>query len=136
MIMEKIILDCGLKEYAIGNGVLSINAADFNMYERFAEVSERVVLLDAELTEKVKHATSGKDILRLYCETDRTVKELLQYAFGEHNDFDKIVCGVNMFAAANNGKRVIANLLNALAPILENGTESVKSGTVGAAERR
>ena len=52
--------------------------------------------------------------------------------FGEENDFDALLGGVNLLAVAGNGERVITNLLQALLPVL---TEGAKLCAAGQAEQ-
>ena len=51
------------------------------------------------------------------------MKQVLGWVFAPGNDFDKILGGVNLLAVANNGQRVVTNLLDALQPILLEGAE-------------
>ena len=61
-------------------------------------------------------------------ETDQRIKRVLNEIFGQENDFDKILEGVNLMAVASNGQRVVSNLMDALQPIMEEGAQAcVKS---------
>ena len=52
------------------------------------------------------------------------MKEVLGWVFGEGNDFDQILGGVNLLAVGKNGQRVVTNLFDALQPILVEGAEN------------
>ena len=67
---------------------------------------------------------SGAAVLRLLAQADREIKDVLTQVFGQENDFDKLLGGVNLLAVAGNGQRVISNLLEALQPIMVAGAES------------
>ena len=72
---------------------------------------------------------------------DREIKEKLSGVFGPGNDFDALLGGVNVMAVGNNGQRVITNLLNALAPCIEEGAErhmkdAAQEAKLGRAQRR
>lgn len=51
------------------------------------------------------------------------MKQLLNWIFGGDNDFHKLLDGVNLLAVADNGERVITNLLQALEPVLLEGAK-------------
>ena len=53
--------------------------------------------------------------------------------FGEENDFDKVLEGVNLAGCGANGKRVVQNLLDALTPILQDGAAQHLQSTAAAA---
>ncbi len=65
----------------------------------------------------------GAAVVQLLNRADREMKGILSWVFGEGNDFDKILNGVNLLAVADNGQRVVANLLEALQPVLVEGAE-------------
>ena len=44
--------------------------------------------------------------------------------FGEENDFDQLLEGVNVLAVAANGQQVITNLLAALEPVIAEGVKN------------
>ena len=52
------------------------------------------------------------------------------------NDFDKILGGVNLLAVADNGQRVVTNLMEALQPILTAGAERCATQTADAAVQK
>ena len=127
--MEKLCFDDGLKEFQVnGNGVLRFNPADPNLYGRFLDVLETIREVEKELVASAKRLEqcqdSGAAVLRLMREADRKLKGLLDGAFGEGNDFDALLGGVNLLAVAGNGRRVIENLLEALQPVLAEGAEA------------
>ena len=135
--MEKITFDSGLKEYRInGNGVLRFNPADPNVYARFLEAVDKIQDMEKALTEealKLPDQDSGTQAVKLLARADKQMKELLSWVFGEQNNFDKLLGGVNLLAVADNGQRVITNLLEALQPILITGAEKCAKETAQAA---
>lgn len=130
--MEKLILDTGVKEYQINDGgVLRFNPSDPNVYARFLDVTDKIQTVEDDLVAKAKEIEkaenqeqSGAAVLRLMAEADRKTKKLLAEVFGEENDFDAILGGVNLLAVASNGERVITNFLAALQPIMVSGAEN------------
>lgn len=117
--MEKITFDAGVKSYRINGGaLLKFNPADPNMYARFLEAVEKIKDLEKEL-----ELTDGKQALEVMCQADQKIKSLLGWVFGNGNDFDALLGGVNLLAAATNGQRVITNLLQALLPVITDGAK-------------
>ena len=124
--MEKLKFDSGVKEYDLGCGVLRFNPSDPNLYSRFLDGAEEIQKVEKELLEKAKSAQNdpdGKLTVRLLVEADQKMKSLLQKVFGSGNDFDEILGGVNLLAVAENGQRVVTNLMEALQPVLIQGAE-------------
>lgn len=126
--MQNLTIDTGMKEYLINNrAVLRFNPGDPNLYHRFFAAAPQLDTLDAELTEKLKALPAEPDPARtgqglaLLNDYDRRIKALLTEIFGEENDFDKVLEGVNLAGCGANGKRVVQNLLDALTPILQDG---------------
>lgn len=72
---------------------------------------------------KMLEETDGAGIVQLMNKADKEMKQLLSWVFGQDNDFDSILGGLNMLAVAENGQRVITNFLSALQPILVAGAE-------------
>lgn len=134
--MEKLNFDSGVKEYQINDGgVLRFNPGDPNVYARFMDamdsirtVEEKLVAKAKELEQTEDQQVSGAAVLRLMRESDWEIKNILSEVFGEGNDFDNILGGVNLLAVAGNGERVITNLLTALQPIMVAGAESCAQG--------
>lgn len=130
--MEKLMIDSGIREYQINdNGVLRFNPSDPNVYARFVEMMEKIQCVEKKLVEKAKELEkaenqeeSGTAILKIMAEADRDMKKLLAEVFGQSNDFDKLLGGVNLLAVAGNGERVITNFLTAMQPIMVAGAES------------
>lgn len=125
--MEKLQFDSGIKEYRInGAGVLRFNPGDPNLYARFLEAGDKLLQVEKDMTawaSKLPENAGGSEMLQLMAEADKQMKQVLNWVFGAGNDFDKILGGVNLLAVANNGQRVVTNLLNALQPILLEGAE-------------
>ncbi len=123
--MQELNIDTGVREYRInGSGVLRFNPSDPNVYNRFTEMLEKVQAVENELVEKagrLPEENNGAAALVLLADADRKTKAALQEAFGQENDFDQLLGGVNLMAVAGNGERVVTNLLDALRPIIMDG---------------
>ena len=123
--MKKISFDSGIREFQInGNGVLRFNPSDLNVYNRFIESIDEIKKIENTLVERGKELgekPSGADIIKLMRESDRQIKKVLTYVFGEQNDFEQIFDGVNTMAPTDNGERVITNFFAALSPMMEEG---------------
>ena len=118
--MEKLQFDSGMKSFRInGGGVLRFHPGDPNLYSRFLEAVDKFKALEQELTQAC--AKEEADILRVLEDADAKMKKLLNWVFGGDNDFHKLLDGVNLLAVADNGERVITNLLQALEPVLLEG---------------
>lgn len=124
--MEKIQFDSGVKTFRLGDmGKLRFHPGDPNLYARFMESIEKMQDVEKELQEQAKKV-SGEDggaAVRLLQEADRKMKALLSWVFGEENDFDRLLGGVSLLAVAENGERVVTNLLHALEPVLLEGVQ-------------
>lgn len=130
--MQTLCFDDGIQEFEVnGNGVLRFNPTDPNVYDRFRELvgefeaieqdyQDNLSALEAEKTDENGFAVGGK-AFELMRAMDLRVKERLAYAFGGGNDFNTLLGGVNLMAIGRNGKRVMVNVLEALAPLVENG---------------
>ena len=134
--MEILNFDSGIREYNINNnGVLRFNPADPNVYARFFDAAEQIQKIEEDLTEKGKALANdeenGEAAIRLMQEADKKVKELLGQVFGPGNDFDELMGGVNLLAVADNGERVVTNLMQALLPIIEKGAQRCAEQKVG-----
>lgn len=139
--MEKIIFDSGIKEYEINNnGVLRFNPSDPNVYARFFDAAEQIQQIENDLVKKGESLNdaenSGEAAIRLMQEADTKVKGILSDVFGESNDFDKLLGGVNLLAVACNGERVITNLMQAMVPIIEQGAKRCAEQKVGDAVKK
>lgn len=130
--MEKLIFDTGVKEYQINdNGVLRFNPSDPNVYARFLAAMGKIEAVENALVNKAQEiesiedqSESGAAVLQLMAEADREIKIILSEVFGQANNFDEILGGVNLLAVTANGERVITNFLEALQPIMVAGAES------------
>lgn len=127
--MEKLIFDNGVKEYSInGRATLRFNPADPNVYARYVDCIEKINGIEAEMRtagaamdeNSPDYAKQSLDIMR---NADAKVKTMLRETFGAQNDFDAIFDGVNVMGVAVNGKMVITNFMEMLAPILEDGAK-------------
>lgn len=138
--MEKLNIDVGLKRYLLveGGAPLSFNPGDPNVYARYMEVVPKIEAVEREMAEKanavdVNSPDAGEKALKIMRETDLRMKNLLSQIFGEGNDFDRILKGVNLMAVTENG-RVINNVLDALTPIMDAGAKSCVDSEVNAAK--
>ena len=124
-----------------GNGILTFNPSDFNVYQRFFGLLKELPELEKRYAAEVEQpgseddsfALAGRELDRAR-ELDREIKDKLGAAFGPGNDFDALLGGVNLMAVGNNGQRVITNLLNALAPYIENGVNDHVTSAASAAK--
>lgn len=138
--MEQLIFDSGVKEYQLPGGVLRFNPSDPNVYNRFMKCLDKIKAVEQQMAAKAKVVSDqgGDDIaeksLAVMRETDVKFKAILNEVFGHGNDFDQLLDGVNLMAVATNGERVIANLLNALQPIMENGAKTYVNTEVSTAK--
>lgn len=137
--MESLNISIGIKEYQLveGGAVLSFNPGDPNVYARYMEALPKIKSVEMEMAAKAKainasEPDAGEKSLQIMRETDRRMKELLNSIFGEGNDFEKILKGVNLMAVTETG-RVISNVLDALTPIMNAGAKSCVSDEVSAA---
>ena len=142
--MKTILIDSVLEEYQLveGGEPLSFNPGDPNVYARYMEVLPKIKAVEQEMAGKANAVDAnapdaGEKALKIMRETDLKMKELLNQIFGEDNDFDKILKGVNLMAVGSNGKRIVENLLGALLPIMESGAKScVREEVVDAKQKR
>ncbi len=135
--MENLIFDNGVKEYSInGRATLRFNPADPNVYARYVDSVEKINEIEAEMRaagasldeNSSDYAKQSLDIMR---DADAKVKAMLRETFGAQNDFDAIFDGVNVMGVAVNGKMVITNFMEMLAPILEDGAKRFVDQAVG-----
>ena len=120
--------------------MLRFNPSDPNVYDRFFRAADDFRRIEQELTDGGLEGLEGQALaegmVRRMEETDRKVKRTLNEVFGEPNDFDALLEGVNLMAVASNGERVVTNLLAALAPILEQGArECAEQSAAGAVQQ-
>ncbi len=139
--MEKLTFDTGIREYDVnGRGVLRFNPSDPNVYDRFFRAADDFRRIEQELTDGGLEGLEGQALaegmVRRMEETDRKVKRTLNEVFGEPNDFDALLEGVNLMAVASNGERVVTNLLAALAPVLEQGARECAEQSAASAVRQ
>lgn len=135
--MENLIFDNGVKEYSInGRATLCFNPADPNVYARYVDSVEKINEIEAGMRatgasldeNSPDYAKQSLDIMR---DADAKVKAMLRETFGAKNDFDAIFDGVNVMGVAVNGKMVITNFMEMLAPILEDGAKRFVDQAVG-----
>lgn len=130
-------IDTGIQEFQINNGgLLRFNPSDPNVYNRFFGVINSIDEVDRALAEEVSglEEGDGEGALKALKHADERAKALLSGVFGEANNFDDILGGVNVMAVGSNGKRVIVNLFEALTPIFEDGAKRCASAKLKAAK--
>ena len=137
--MRQLNIDTGVEEFCVnGRGVLRFNPADPNLYHRFFDAGRELEALDKELDRRAAKLPDGPEGaeagLALLADYDGRIKALLGGVFGPENDFDAALGGVNLAGVAANGKRVVQNLLEALAPILQQGAQRHLEARAEAAE--
>lgn len=125
--MINLSFDDGIKEFEVnGKEILRFNPTDPNLYDRFLTMVDDVTAIEKEFTDAAAQIENADDraerLIHLMRKCDTDIKAKLSFTFGEENDFDKILGGVSLLAITPSG-RVITNLLNALAPIIEQGAK-------------
>lgn len=139
--MQTIQFDSGIREYRINeNGILRMNPADPNLYDRFLKAMQRISDLEKELAPNGENE-NGAGVVEQMRLADTKLKEILNWIFGPPNNFEEILGGVNLLAVARNGQRVIMNLFSALEPILLEGAQTyaehqVQNAVAKAKQRR
>lgn len=141
--MPNLDIDTGIQEFSVnGRGVLRFNPGDPNLYHRFFAARGQLADLDRALTadlDAVQGDAAGDEdaragaVLDLLAQYDAKLKGLLGGIFGPGNDFGAALEGVNLAAVSTNGQRVVQNLLDALAPILQQGAERTVQARADAA---
>lgn len=144
--MQELIIDAGVQEFTVnGRGTLRFNPGDPNLYHRFFTAREPLTALDAELTAALRALQEVPGLadeartaraLDLLADYDGRIKAVLGGIFGPENDFNAVLEGVNLAAVAANGQRVVQNLLDALAPVLEQGAQATLRARADAAVRK
>ena len=138
--MENIIFDSGMRSFRINDGgVLRFNPSDPNVYARFMDAVDEIKSIEAEQAKRANALdrtaeNAPEEILHIMSETDKKVKTVLNNVFGNGNNFDELLEGVNLMAVATNGERVISNLINALIPIMEAGAKACVQSEVNDAK--
>lgn len=139
--MENLNISVGIKRYQLveGGAPLAFNPSDPNVYARYMDALPQIKSVEQEMAEKAKtvntpDADAGEKSLRIMRETDSRMKAILNSIFGEGNDFEKILVGVNLMALTENGNRVINNVLDALTPIMSDGAKACVASEVSAAK--
>lgn len=151
--MEIVNLGFGLKSYQLveGGEPLTFAEGDPNLYARFINAVDEIKAVEAEQSKKAKAIPEageseeskleyGKQSLNLLMETDRKVKDILGRVF-VGNDFDKIMRGMNLMAANDDGDRAIELIIDFLLPKLEAGAKrfagsEVKTARLNREQRR
>lgn len=138
--MEILNINVGIKRYQLveGGAPLSFNPGDPNVYARYMEALPKIKAVEQEMAGKAKAVDAnspdaGEKTLQIMRETDIRMKNILNQIFGKDNDFDDILCGVNLMAVTEYGSRVINNVLDALTPIMNSGARSCVDSEVKAA---
>lgn len=124
---EKLLFDDGLLRLDInGNGILSFNPSDPNVYHRFVNLVKSLPKIEEryknrEIEKGNSDLESAEIVLKDLHDIDKEVKAALSDVFGAQNDFDQLLGGSSLMAFGKNGERVVTNLLNALTPYMESG---------------
>lgn len=125
--MKKLQFDSGIVEYKLcGDGALRFNPGDPNLYARFLEAAEKIRDIEKDMAEQAKKMDpqdTGAGVVKLLQNADKKIKATLSWVFGQGNDFDTLLGGVNLLAMGTNGERVVTNLFAALQPVLLAGAE-------------
>ena len=141
---KKLVFDDGLVRLDInGNGTLTFNPSDFNVYERFYALSKELPEIEKKYAAEVEPMPenmdsaqvaklAGRELIRAK-EIDAEVKAKLSAVFGAGNDFDRLLGGINIMAFGSNGERIISNLLTALQPYIEEGVKKHANDEVAVA---
>ena len=132
--------DTGVEEHENnGRGGLRFNPGDPNVYRRFFDLREQLAALEEDLARR-SAALEGRPAperaaaeLDLLAEYDRRIKAMLGEVFGPGNDLDALLEGVNLAGLGANGRPVVQNLLEALAPVLQQGAQATLQATARAA---
>lgn len=129
--MQNLNIKTGVKEYQVveGGEPLRFNPADQNIYSRFISAAAKIREIEAEASKNAKSVPEtveeiGTEALRIMAEADYKMKAVLNEVFGGGNDFDKILCGINLLAVNEDGKRVMEAFLEAITPILTDGAKT------------
>ena len=141
--MQKLTVDTGVEEFTLnGRGPLRFNPGDPNVYHRFFEAKETLEEMGTSLRSALDDLAAAGEAerteksLALLAEYDRQIKEMLGRVFGTENDFDALLEGVNLAGLGANGRPVVQNLLDALAPVLEQGAARTLQTSAAAAVAR
>lgn len=100
-------LDVGMQTFELPGGTLQFNPTDPGLLARFEKLVDRIG--DIEADDPVLF--------------DTCAKQEINAALGAGNDIHTALNGVSLLAVGANGKPVLLNLLEALAPILRKGAE-------------
>ena len=128
--MKTIKLDMGVRSYRLGEGVLRFNPGDPNVYARFSQAVEKLQALEQDMAAKL--AAPDAPVLGILQETDKAIKDTLNWVFGPENDFDAMLAGVNLLAATSDGGRLVQKLFAALEPVLLEGARECAAGKAAA----
>ena len=118
----------GLDLSGLAGSFAGLAAAIGPVVKPFADAVQQMCIRDREMAEEGRAAAAtGQKALELLEKADRKTKEVLTWVFGEENDFDRLLGGVNLMAVAANGGRVVTNLFAALQPQVQAGAEAFLS---------
>lgn len=145
--MELLNIDVGLKSYQLveGGAPLIFNPSDQNVYARYVDAMDEIKAVEREMSAKAKAVTAkddseeerakaGAESLLIMRETDTKMKQILNGVFGRNNDFDEILCCVNLMAVTPDGDRVIVKVIDALTPIMHDGAKACAETEIKAAK--
>lgn len=126
---KKLTFDDGIQSIEINGGeCLRFNPTDFNVYNRFLELSDEITKIEQEFLAEIEKAEGDSvKTLKTMRQYDAKIKERLTYTFGMGNDFDRILKGVNLMAVGHNGEFILTNLIQALKPIIDEGLKQFRA---------
>ena len=136
--MKKLSIDLGIQEFQINDSDvrLKFNPSDPNVYTRFLKIPEKIEKIERDMADEVSSLQEGDGAgaLEALERADAKAKSVMNDVFGLGNDFDEIMCGINIMASGTNGNRVIVNLFEALHPIFEEGAKKCASAKLETAK--
>lgn len=100
-------LDLGMQTFELPGGTLQFNPSDPTLLARFEKLVDNIAQIE----------TDDPVLFDIYA------KQVIDGALGAGNDIHTALDGVSLLAVGANGKPVLLNLLEALAPILRKGAE-------------
>ena len=134
---EQITLDLGFKTFEVkdpdGNvaGVVRFNPSDPGFAGRWQQVMQKFEAYRAKINDMAAAGTPEIDQWPVLMEASDAIKQAFDYAFGSPVS-QVFFGGASAFALAENGSMVIANVLEALTPII---SDSLKAAAQKAQQR-
>lgn len=126
---KSVVIDLGYQSYEIKNpdgevvGVIRINPSDPGLAGRWQKAEDVMERCRAQVEAELAAGKSEVDVWPLALEASDKIKNAIDYAFGSKVS-DIFFGGNSAFALTQSGKTVLENVLDALAPILQNAIET------------